>query len=72
ALTAKDTDSLTYAYGLANRELWSGSHDKAKDGIKRIVEKRINDWPQFAYIAAEADMARIEKAEHKHKKKTKK
>ena len=29
----------------------------------------MDQWPTFAYIAAEADLARIEKAEHKHKKK---
>ena len=47
---------MIYAYGLANRELWSGAHDKAKAGMKRIVEKRMDDWPTFAYIAAEADL----------------
>jgi len=68
ALTGKGVDAVIYAYGLANRELWS-AQDKAKSDIKRIVEKKMDQWPTFAYIAAEADLARIEKAEHKHKKK---
>ena len=70
-LTGKGTEGVIYAYGLANRELWSGAHDKAKAGMKRIVEKRMDDWPAFAYIAAEADLVRLQKGEHKHKAKKK-
>jgi tetratricopeptide (TPR) repeat protein len=70
-LTGKGSERVIYAYGLANRELWSGAHDKAKEGMKRIVEKRIDDWPAFAYIAAEADLVRLQKGDHKHKPKKK-
>ncbi len=69
ALTAKGTEGTIYAYGIASRALWSGDHDKAKNEMKRIVEKRVDDWPSFAYIAAEADLVRLQKGEHKHKKK---
>ena len=72
ALTGKGVDAVIYAYGLANRELWSGAHDKAKSDIKRIVEKKMDDWPTFAYIAAEADLVRIRRRDHKHKKHRKK
>jgi tetratricopeptide (TPR) repeat protein len=69
ALDAKGSEGTIYAYGIANRALWSNDRDKAKDEMKRIVEKRENDWPSFAYIAAEADLVRLQKGEHKHKKK---
>ncbi len=73
ALTDKGTDGVTLAYGVANHELYSGSPDKAKAGFKQIVEKNVSQWPSFGYIAAEAEMARLAKAEHKkHKDKKKK
>ena len=41
--------------------------------MKRIVEKRMDDWPSFAYIAAEADLRRGYRREtHKHKRQPKK
>ena len=68
ALTGKGTEGVTLAYGLANRELCQGAHDKAKSGFKQIVEKRGDQWPAFGYIAAESDMARLTKGGHKARK----
>jgi tetratricopeptide (TPR) repeat protein len=73
ALTDKGTDGVTLAYGVANHEWYSGSPDKAKARFKQIVEKSVSQWPSFGYIAAEAEMARLAKSEHKkHKDKKKK
>ena len=40
----------------------------AKDLLKQIVEKDHNNWMEPVYIAAEADYAKILKAEGKRKK----
>lgn len=70
ALTGKGPESATLAYGVANHDFYSGARDKGVAGFKRIVEKQQGDWPSFGYIAAESDVARIAKTEHKkHKEK---
>jgi hypothetical protein len=71
ALTGKGTEGVTLAYGLANYDFYSGARDKADDQFKRIVDKHQNEWPAFAYIAAESEAARIAKAERKKKHKGK-
>jgi hypothetical protein len=43
----------------------------AKDLLKPIVEKQKKRWMEPVYVAAEADYARILKAEPKKKKKKK-
>ena len=45
-----------------------GKKDPAEDALKKIVEKDANRWLEPIYIAAEADYARILKAEGKFKK----
>jgi len=45
-----------------------GKKDPAEDGLRQIVEKQGNRWMEPIYIAAEADYARILKAEGKFKK----
>ena len=45
-----------------------GKKDPAEDTLKEIVEKNENRWMEPIYIAAEADYARILKAEGKFKK----
>jgi tetratricopeptide (TPR) repeat protein len=45
-----------------------GRKDPAEDALKAIVEKEGNRWMEPVYIAAEADYARILKAEGKFKK----
>ena len=50
--------------------LVAGDQQKATERLKQIVEKnRKNDWMEPAYIAAEADYARLYKPERKKKKK---
>jgi tetratricopeptide (TPR) repeat protein len=50
--------------------LAAGDQQKATERLKQIVEKnRKNDWMEPAYIAAEADYARLYKPERKKKKK---
>lgn len=45
-----------------------GRKDQAEDTLREIVEKNENRWMEPIYIAAEADYARILKAEGKFKK----
>jgi tetratricopeptide (TPR) repeat protein len=45
-----------------------GRKDPAEDTLRQIVEKQENRWMEPIYIAAEADYARILKAEGKFKK----
>jgi len=45
-----------------------GKKDPAEDTLREIVEKNENRWMEPIYIAAEADYARILKAEGKFKK----
>ncbi len=45
-----------------------GKKDPAEDALRQIVEKNENRWMEPIYIAAEADYARILKAEGKFKK----
>jgi len=46
-----------YHYGLAQRELWNGDKRAARARLEKIIEGP--SWPAFAYIAAEADLARL-------------
>jgi tetratricopeptide (TPR) repeat protein len=57
-------------YMTAVELLISGDQQKAVEHLKQIVEKnRRNDWMEPAYIASEADYARLYKPPHKKKKK---
>jgi tetratricopeptide (TPR) repeat protein len=67
-LTAKGSEGVTLAYGLANDDYYSGLQDRAKVEFKEIVDKHGNEWPAFGYIAAEAELARIKNTERKKHK----
>ena len=60
---------LAASYLDAAQNLIEGKTELAKDQLKQIVEKNRNEWMDPIYIAAEADYARILKAEPKKKKK---
>ena len=60
---------LSASYLDAAQSLIDGKTEVAKDQLKQIVEKNRNEWMDPVYIAAEADYARILKAEPKKKKK---
>ena len=70
----KPRETLTAAYIEAAEAIASekkppsrGKKDPAEDTLKKIVEKNGNRWMEPVYIAAEADYARILKAEGKFK-----
>jgi tetratricopeptide (TPR) repeat protein len=60
---------MTATYLDAAERLIQGKTEAAKDLLKQIVEKDRNNWMDPVYIAAEADYARILKAEPRKKKK---
>lgn len=55
------TDIATQGYGVANYYLVKGDTGKARAVLSRILEGQ--GWPAFGYIAAEADMKRLDNAE---------
>lgn len=52
------TDIATQGYGVANYYLVNGETEKAKAVLQRILDGA--GWPAFGYIAAEADMQRLD------------
>lgn len=64
-LEGKGPNGVTAAYGIAVRGLWNGAIDEARTSLKRIVEKDVKYWTAPAYIAAEAELARLTPAERK-------
>jgi tetratricopeptide (TPR) repeat protein len=57
---APGLDAVTIGYGVANWHLYNGRRDQAAVMLREIVEKNATQWPAFGYIAAEADLARIQ------------
>jgi tetratricopeptide (TPR) repeat protein len=64
-LEAKGPNGVMLAYGIAVRGLWTGAVEEARTSFKRIVEKDEKLWTAPGYIAAEAELARLSKAERK-------
>ena len=52
-------ESITIAYGIANRAHCSGDKEKAVRILQHILKSSF--WPAFGYIAAEVDLLRLEK-----------
>ena len=48
----------TQGYGVGNWYLYNGKLDQAKTVFRRVLAGSY--WPAFGYIAAEADLARLE------------
>jgi len=67
----KEAASTAATYMDAVDKLLINEKATAKDLLKSIVEKRKTQWMEPVYVAAEADYARIVKAEPKKKKKRK-
>jgi tetratricopeptide (TPR) repeat protein len=57
----KDTDAVTIGYALGNRSIADGHVEEGVKHLKALLEKHANQWPAFGYIAAEADVARLDK-----------
>ena len=54
---AADLDDVTTAYGVGNWHLYNGRRAEAEAIFRRILAAR-SQWASFAYLAAEAEMAR--------------
>ena len=61
AVQADNAQPLAASYLAAIEKLLSGDEDAAREQLKKIVEKNPGDWMDPAYIAAEADYARVRK-----------
>jgi tetratricopeptide (TPR) repeat protein len=51
-------DQITVAYGVGNQRICEGDTSGAKKMFEKIVDS--NYWPAFGYIAAEADLAKLQ------------
>lgn len=60
-LTGSGLDGATMGYGVANWHLYNGRRDQAISVLRDVVEKNAAQWPAFGYLAAEADLARLQK-----------
>lgn len=54
-------EPIAASYFAAIERLLAGDADAARERLKTIVERNRNDWMDPAYIAAEADYARLKK-----------
>ena len=59
--TGAGLDAVTTRYGIAAWHLANGRTDRARTLLREIVDGHPQQWPAFGYIAAEADLARLEK-----------
>jgi len=58
-------EPIAASYLAAIERLLAGDEDGTRDRLKNIVEKNRHDWMEPAYIAAEADYARLKKPERR-------
>ena len=54
-------DGATIGYGVANWHLYNGRKDEARQLLQEIVDANATQWASFGYIAAEADLARMQR-----------
>lgn len=59
--SAKDTDAVTIGYALGNMSIADGRVEEGVKQLKSLLAKHADQWPAFGYIAAEADVARLDK-----------
>lgn len=60
-------EPIAASYLAAVERLLGGDEADARERLKKIVEKNRGDWMDPAYIAAEADYARLKKPERRKK-----
>ena len=65
---AAPPEPLSVSYLAAIERLLDGHPDDARDRLKRIVEKNRSEWMEAAYIAAEADYARLRTANDRRRR----
>lgn len=54
-------EGVTIRYGVANWHLYNGRREQGLAMMRAIVDDSATQWPAFAYIAAEAELARAAK-----------
>jgi tetratricopeptide (TPR) repeat protein len=59
--TSSGLDAVTIGYGVANWHYCNGRRDQAMEQFRNIVDSQTTQWPAFGYIAAEAELARVER-----------
>jgi tetratricopeptide (TPR) repeat protein len=61
SLKSTGTDAVTIGYALANASIAGGRIEDGVKQLKALMDKHADQWPAFGYIAAEADVARLDK-----------
>jgi hypothetical protein len=54
----EELDIATQGYGVGNWYFYNGNIEQAKEIFQKVMEGTY--WPAFGYIAAEADLARLQ------------
>jgi tetratricopeptide (TPR) repeat protein len=62
---SKGIDAVTIGYALGNISIAAGRIEEGVKRLKSMMEKHADQWPAFGYIAAEADVARLDKPRKK-------
>jgi tetratricopeptide (TPR) repeat protein len=58
-------DAVTIGYALANDSIAAGRIEDGVKQMKSLMAKHADQWPAFGYIAAEADVSRLDKPKKK-------
>jgi tetratricopeptide (TPR) repeat protein len=69
-ITAKDVDAVTIGYAAGNASIAGGRVEEGVKQLKALMAKRPDQWPAFGYIAAEADVARLDKPKKRQSRKS--
>jgi tetratricopeptide (TPR) repeat protein len=59
--STKGVDAVTVGYALGSASIAAGQVEEGVTHLKALMDKHADQWPTFGYIAAEADVARLEK-----------
>jgi tetratricopeptide (TPR) repeat protein len=61
------TDAVTTGYARGSASIAGGQIEEGVKQLKSLMEKHADQWPSFGYIAAEADVARLDRPKKKKK-----
>jgi len=63
--SATGVDAVTVGYARANASITGGRIEEGVKQLKSLMDKHADQWPAFGFIAAEADVVRLDKPKKK-------
>ena len=67
--SATGVDAVTVGYARANASITGGRIEEGVKQLKSLMDKHADQWPAFGFIAAEADVVRLDKPKKKQSRK---